>query len=308
MGHFPLYVWGAFVLFIVGMLALDLGVFQRKSHSISVKEAMLWSAFWIALALLFNVGVYVLYGKEYGTSFLTGYIIEKSLSVDNLFVFLLIFTYFKVAKEHQHKVLYWGVIGAIVMRAIFIFAGIALIEKFHFIIYLFGAFLLFTGIKMSFSGEQKMQPEKNILFRISRKILPVTSDYRGGSFFVRENERLMATPMFLVLIVVESSDLVFAVDSIPAIIAITREPFIVFTSNIFAILGLRSLYFALAGFVDKFYYLRHALSVILIYIGVKMLISDHYKIPTFMSQSIIILVLLVAVLLSFIKDSKIQNK
>jgi len=303
---FPIYVWVGFIAFIVAMLALDLGVLQKRDHEIGIKEAVLWSAFWITLAMLFNVGIYVFDGKEDALSFLTGYVIEKSLSVDNLFVFLMIFTFFKVPKKYQHKVLYWGVFGAIILRAIFIFAGIALIERFEFMIYVFGAFLVFTGIKMAFQGETQIEPEKNIVLRIFKKIFPVTTTYRDGSFFVRENAKLFATPLFIVLLVVESSDLVFAVDSIPAIIAITKNPFIVFTSNIFAILGLRALYFALAGCVDKFYYLRHALSVILTYVGIKMLIVDIYKIPTGRSLLIIVGVLTLAVMLSIVRDKRIK--
>ncbi len=305
---FPIYVWAGFVVFIIAMLALDLGVLQKRDHEIGIKEAVLWSVFWITLALLFNVGIYVFDGKEDALSFLTGYVIEKSLSVDNLFVFLMIFTFFKVPKKYQHKVLYWGVFGAIILRAIFIFAGIALIERFEFMIYVFGAFLVFTGIKMAFQGETQIEPEKNIVLRIFKKIFPVTATYREGNFFVRENAKLFATPLFIVLLVVESSDLVFAVDSIPAIIAITKNPFIVFTSNIFAILGLRALYFALAGCVDKFYYLRHALSVILTYVGIKMLIVDIYKIPTGRSLLIIVGVLALAILLSIVRDKRIKIK
>ncbi len=297
-----IYVWGGFILFVVVMLALDLGVFHKKAHEIKIKEAVLWSVFWITLALIFNFGIYIWDGHEQGLFFLTGYVIEKSLSVDNLFVFLLIFTYFGVPKKYQHEVLFWGVLGAIIMRAIFIFAGIALIERFYFMIYIFGAFLIFTGIKMAFEKDKKIEPEKNIVIRLFRKFFPVTKEYREGKFFVKENGKVYATPLFVVLLVVETSDLIFAVDSIPAILAITRDSFIVFTSNIFAILGLRALYFALAQVVDKFYYLQMALSVILTYVGVKMVIVDFYKIQTTTSLLVILSVLTVSIVASIIKN------
>lgn len=296
------YVWGGFILFVVIMLALDLGVFHKKAHEIKIKEAVLWSIFWITLALVFNLGIYIWDGHEQGMFFLTGYVIEKSLSVDNLFVFLLIFTYFGVPKKYQHEVLFWGVLGAIIMRAIFIFAGIALIERFHVMIYIFGGFLIFTGIKMAFEKDKKIEPEKNIVIRLFRKFFPVTKEYREGKFFVKENGKVYATPLFVVLLFVETSDLVFAVDSIPAILAVTRDSFIVFTSNIFAILGLRALYFALAQVVDKFYYLQMALSVILTYVGVKMVIVDFYKIQTTTSLLVILSVLSVSIIASIIKN------
>ncbi len=302
-----LYVWAGFIVFVVLMLALDLGVFHKKAHEVKLKEAILWSVFWISLALIFNVGLYIWDGHEQGMAFLTGYVIEKSLSVDNLFVFLLIFTYFGVPKKYQHEVLFWGVLGAIIMRAIFIFAGIALIERFHIMIYLFGAFLIFTGVKMAFEKEKKIEPEKNILLRLFRRFFPVTKEYREGKFFVKENGKLYATPLFVVLLVIETSDLVFAVDSIPAIIAVTRDSFIVFTSNIFAILGLRALYFALAQVVDKFYYLQAALSVILTYVGVKMVIADLYKIPTTMSLLVILSVLALSIVASILKSNAKQR-
>jgi len=303
----PAYVWGGFVLFVLIMLVLDLGVFHKRAHEVKFKEAILWSLFWITLAIIFNFGVYTLVGHEQGISFFTGYVIEKSLSVDNLFVFVLLFTYFGVPKKYQHKVLFWGVLGAIIMRAIFIFAGIALIERFSITVYIFGAFLIFTGVRMAFEKEKKIDPEKNIVLKLFRKIFPVTKEYREGAFFVKQNRRRYATPLFVVLLVVETSDLIFAVDSIPAVLAVTRDPFIVFTSNIFAILGLRALYFALAQVVDKFYYLQVALSIILTYVGVKMMIVDIYKIQTLTSLLIIISVLLLAILASIIK-SKISTR
>ena len=303
-----IYVWSGFVLFVLVMLALDLGVFNRKAHEIKLKEAVLWSVFWIALALLFNLGVYIWDGHEQGITFLTGYVIEKSLSIDNLFVFLLIFNYFAVPKKYQHKILFWGVLGAIIMRAIFVFAGIALIERFHVMIYIFGGFLIFTGIKLAIEGEKKIDPEKNIVLRVFRKIFPTTKEYREGSFFVKQNNKWYATPMLVVLIVVETSDLVFAVDSIPAILAISRDSFIVLTSNIFAILGLRALYFALAQVVDKFSYLQIALAIILTYVGVKMVIADLYKIPTPISLLVIASVFTLAIIASIIKNKRSFNK
>ncbi len=308
MAGFPLYVWIGFIVFVMLMLALDLGVLQKKAHEIKFKEAVLWSIFWISLALIFNLGIYLFDGKEDALAFLTGYIIEKSLSVDNLFVFLMVFSFFKVPKKYQHKILFWGVLGAIVLRAIFIFAGIALIERFEFIIYIFGLFLIFTGIKMGVQKETHIEPENNIVLRIFKKFFRVTAKYDEGHFFTRVGAKRYATPMFVVLLVVESSDLVFAVDSIPAIIAITRDPFIVFTSNVFAILGLRALYFALASFVDKFCYLKHALSVILVYVGIKMLMSHFYKIPTGLSLLIIVFVLTLAILCSILKDARDKRK
>jgi tellurite resistance protein TerC len=298
------YIWAGFILFIIIMLAIDLGVFNRKAHEIKLKEAVLLSVFWIALALVFNLGIYIWDGHEQGITFLTGYIVEKSLSVDNLFVFLLIFTYFGVPKIYQHKILFWGVLGAIIMRAIFIFSGIALIERFSFMIYIFGGFLIFTGIKMGFEGEKKIEPEKNIVLRVFRKLFPTTREYREDKFFVRENLKWYATPMFVVLIVVESFDVVFAVDSIPAILAITTDPFIVFTSNIFAILGLRALYFALAQVVDKFCYLQMALAIILTYVGIKMVIVEFYKIPTGASLMVIMSILAIAVVASVIRNKR----
>ena len=298
------YVWAGFILFVLMMLALDLGVFHKKAHEVKLKEAILWSAFWITLALLFNLVIYMWDGHEQGVTFLTGYIIEKSLSVDNLFVFLLIFTYFKVPKKYQHKILFWGVLGAIIMRAIFIFSGIALIQRFSVMVYIFGAFLIFTGIKMGFEDEKKIEPEKNIVLRIFRKVFPTTRDYRESKFFVRENNKYYATPMLVVLLVVESFDVVFAVDSVPAVLAVTRDSFIVFTSNIFAVLGLRALYFALAQVVDKFSYLQIALSVILTFVGVKMVISHFYEIHTGMSLLVIVSVLIVAIIASVIKNKK----
>jgi tellurite resistance protein TerC len=290
------------------MLVLDLGVFHRHAHVVSVKEATIWSAVWIGLALLFNVGLYFFWntispGSAYSNSeaalaFFTGYLIEKSLSVDNIFVFVLIFTYFAVPAAYQHRVLFWGIIGALIMRAALIAVGAALLKEFHWIIYIFGAFLIFTGIKMAFHRSTELHPDQNPLVRLFRRLMPVTDSYQGEKFFVRQAGVLMATPLFLVLLMVESTDLIFAVDSIPAIFAVTDDPFIVYTSNVFAILGLRSLYFVLAGVMHKFYYLKLGLSVVLTFVGVKMVLVDVYKIPIGISLGVIASILSVAVVAS----------
>jgi tellurite resistance protein TerC len=286
------------------MISIDLGLFHRKAHAVKTKEAFIWCAIWVSLALLFNAGVYHYRGAQAGVEFLTGYLIELSLSLDNLFVFLLIFSFFRVPKHHQHSVLYWGILGALVMRAIMIMTGIALINKFHWIIYVFGAFLVFTGVKMFFTGDQEIHPEKNPIIRLAKKIFPVTHEFHEGNFFVRLKGRLTATPLFLVLLVIETTDLVFAVDSIPAILAITRDTFIVYTSNVFAILGLRSFYFALAGMFDKFRFLKVGLAIVLTYVGLKMLLSNFYKIPTILSLTFIALTIGLSILISFLKPEK----
>lgn len=300
------FVWIGFLVFVMLMLILDLGVFHRNSHEVKVKEALIWSGVWISLALLFNYGLYLYMGKEKALEFLAGYLIEKSLSVDNLFVFIMLFTYFNVSPKYQHKVLFWGIIGALVLRAIFIFAGVALISKFHWIIYLFGVFLLFTGAKMLFHDDKEVEPDKNPLVRLFKRFFPVTDSMSGGRFFVKINAKRFATPLFIVLLIVEFTDLIFAVDSIPAILAVSNDTFIIFTSNVFAILGLRSLYFALAGITKYFHYLKYGLSVILIFIGVKMLIVDLYKIPIVYSLLTIVGILAVSVLLSVVFPQK-QN-
>jgi tellurite resistance protein TerC len=268
------------------MLVLDLTVFHRKAHTIKFKEAVGWSIFWISLAAIFAVIVYFWHGKATSLDFVTGYLIEESLSVDNLFVFLLIFKFFKVPGQFQHKVLFWGIIGALVMRFIFIFAGVALINRFHWIIYVFGVFLVYTGIKLFKQTDSDVKPEQNPVLKAFRKFMPVTKDYVGGKFFVRD-KGLYATPLFLVLLVIETTDVVFAADSIPAILAITRDPFIVYTSNVFAILGLRSLYFALAGMMELFHYLHYGLAVILTFIGIKMLISNFVHLPTAIALGVV---------------------
>jgi len=296
--------WITFLVFVFLMLALDLGVFHRKSHEVKIKEALIWSLVWIVLALVFNYFIYLNMGKVKALEFLAGYLIEKSLSVDNLFVFLLLFGYFNVEPKYQHKVLFWGILGALIMRAIFIFAGVALLNSFHWLIYVFGAFLVFTGIKMLSPGDAKVEPEKNILVRLFKKVFPVTREMRGGKFFVRENSKLIATPLFVVLIVVEFTDLIFAVDSIPAILAISKDTFIIFTSNVFAILGLRALYFALAGITRYFYYLKYGLALILAFVGAKMMVSGYYKLPVTWSLAVIFGILLLTILASVIFPKK----
>jgi len=299
-----IYVWIGFIAFVVLLLALDLGVFHRKSHEVKIKEALIWSAVWISLALIFNYGIYIFMGKEKALEFLTGYLIEKSLSVDNLFVFIMLFTFFKVEPRYQHKVLFWGILGALIMRAIFIFAGVALISRFHWIIYIFGAFLVFTGIKMLFHKDEEVAPDKNPLVRLFKKFFPVTEQMHGGNFFVKINSKTVATPLFIVLLVVEFTDLIFAVDSIPAILAISTDSFIIFTSNVFAILGLRALYFALAGITQYFHYLKYGLSAILVFVGVKMVIVGFYKIPIVYSLLTILGILIVSIVLSIIFPQK----
>ena len=299
-----LWLWVGFNAFILAMLALDLGVFHRKSHEVSVKEATIWSGVWIALAMLFNAGIWYFRGAEAGIQFFTGYLIEKSLSVDNIFVIALIFGFFAVPKAYQHRVLFWGILGALVMRAIFILAGAALLARFHWIIYIFGAFLLFTGIKMALHRHEEIHPEHNPVLKLVRRLVPVTNDYHAGHFFARHAGKLMATPLFLVLVLVETTDLIFAVDSIPAIFAVTEDPFLVYTSNIFAILGLRSLYFVLAGVMDKFVYLKLGLSAILGFVGAKMLLTEVYKIPATVSLLVVVSMLAVAVVASLRKNRR----
>lgn len=289
--------WIGFNLFVLAVLALDLGIFHKKSEAVTLKNALGWSAVWITLALAFCVLVYFWHGKQPALEFLTGYLIEQSLSVDNLFVFLVLFQFFKVPAEYQHKVLFWGIIGALVMRLAFILAGVALINRFHWIIYAFGVLLIYTGIKLAFQDESEVDPEHNPALKVARRFLPMTSNYEGDNFFVFRGGKRWATPLFAVLIVVETTDVMFAVDSIPAVLAITRDAFIVYTSNVFAILGLRSMYFALAGLLEYFEYLNYGLSAILVFVGTKMLLSNeslelwgvrlHYKIPIGVSLGVV---------------------
>ena len=297
----PVLLWVAFNVFVLAMLALHLGVFHRKAHEVRLREALIWSAVWIGLALLFNVGVYFWRGSETALQFLTGYLIEKSLSVDNIFVFLMLFSYFRVPAAYQHKVLFWGILGALIMRAIFIAAGIALIQKFHWVIYIFGAFLILTGIKMAWQKGKEIHPERNPVLRLFRRLMPVTDGYEEDRFFIRRNGRRFATPLFVVLLLVETTDLIFAVDSIPAILAITLDPFIVYTSNVFAILGLRALYFALAGIMQLFHYLHYGLSGILVFVGLKMMLADVYKIPVGIALAVVAGILVVSVVCSVLR-------
>lgn len=296
-----LWPWIGFNVFVLAMLALDLGVFHRKSHVVAFREAIAWTIAWVTLAFLFALGVWHFAGAEKALAFTAGYLIEYSLSVDNIFVFALLFSYFAVPAQYQHRVLFWGILGALVMRASMIAAGTALITKFSWIIYVFGAFLVLTGIKMIVKREEEIHPERNPVVRWFKKLMPVTHDYRGDKFFVRENGIRMATPLFVVLLLVEISDIIFAVDSIPAIFAVTTDPFIVYTSNVFAILGLRSLYFALAGVMDKFHYLKIGLGVVLTFVGIKMFLGHTaWKIDTVVSLGVIVLVLAGSVIASLL--------
>ena len=283
----PLWAWGAFLIFIIAMLALDLGVFRRKSHEIKLKEALTWCAVWFSLAMAFAAIVWWWQGPDRGLEWLTAYVVEIALSVDNVFVFIVIFTFFKVPKVHQHRVLFWGIVGAAVMRFVFIFAGVALLTRFHWLTYVCGAFLLVTGIKLALPQKDDFDPETNFAVRLLRRFYPVSPDYDGGKFFTMMNGAKAATPLFVVLIVIETTDVAFALDSIPAVLAISDLPFIVFTSNIFAILGLRSIYFALSGVMDLFRFLNIGLAFVLSFIGIKMLISGYYHIPVGASLAVI---------------------
>ncbi len=301
-------LWIGFIVLIFILLALDLGVFHRKAHVIKMKEAILLSLFWISIAVMFNIWIYFQFGEQKALEFLTGYVIEKALSVDNLFVFLMVFSYFHVSSIYQHKILFWGILGALIMRAIFIAAGVTLIQQFHAVIYIFGAFLVITGIKMALMGDKKIEPEKTPVLKFLRKVMPVAEDYHDDKFFVKNAGKYFATPLFVVLVVVESTDIIFAVDSIPAILAITTDPFIVYTSNVFAILGLRALYFALAGVMPMFYYLNYGLSVILAFVGTKMLVSDYYKVPITVSLGVVAAILIASVALSVIRARMLEYR
>jgi len=295
-----LYLWVGFNVFVLAMLALDLGVFHRTAHKVGFKEALGWTSVWIALALLFNVGIYFMAGSQPALEFLTGYLIEKSLSVDNIFVILMIFTFFQVPERYQHKVLFWGILGALAMRAAFIMAGLALITRFHWVIFVFGGFLVLSGIKMALPKKEEVHLDRNIFLRLLKTIIPFTNSNDCSTFFVRENGKRLATPLFAALLMVEVTDLIFAVDSIPAILAISSDPFIVYTSNAFAILGLRSLYFAVSGLVEMFHYLKFGLSGILVFVGVKMLLMDVYKIPTPVALGAVLGILFLSILASII--------
>jgi tellurite resistance protein TerC len=285
------WMWAAFLGFVLVMLALDLGLFHRTEHVIRTREALAWSAVWIGLAMAFCALVWHFAGARLGLEFLTAYVVEKALSVDNLFVFMALFSYFALPRYLEHRVLFWGVVGALVLRAVFILVGGALLHAFHWIIYIFGAFLILTGIKLFFGHGVEVHPESNPMLRLFRRLVPSVADYRDRHFFVREGGRLLATPLFFVLIMVEMTDVLFAVDSIPAVFAISKDPFIVFTSNIFAILGLRALYFLLAGMLGRFRYLRYGLALVLVFVGLKMAVSELVEVPVLLSLGVIALLI-----------------
>jgi tellurite resistance protein TerC len=309
--HYPATPWVLFNAFVVLMLVLDLFVFHRKAHVIRVREALAWVAFWVALALAFAVLLYFWRGPRPAVQFLTGYVVEQSLSVDNLFVFLLLFAYFRVPGEYQHRVLFWGILGAVVMRIVFIVAGVALINRLHWVLYIFGAFLVYAGLKMSFKSEEEVDPEKNLVLRLSRRFLPVSPELDGGKLFTRQGGRLLATPLFVVLLVVETTDVIFAVDSVPAVIGVIKDPatgltdpFLAYTSNIFAILGLRAMYFALAGLMGLFHLLHFGLAAILVFVGVKMVLPERYDLPPAATLSVIAGILALSVAASLLWPGK----
>jgi len=301
-------LWIGFTVLVLAMLAIDLGLFNRQAHEVRVREALTWTAVWVAISLLFNVGVYFWFGSERALEFLTGYLLEKALSVDNIFVFLVVFSTFGVPAKLQHRVLYWGILGALVMRAIFIFLGTAMISRFHWLTYVFGAFLVFTGGKLMLQKEGEVHPEQNPLFRLFKRLVPAVNHYESGKFTVVEGGKRFATPLLLVLVAIEATDILFAVDSIPAIFAVTIDPFIVYTSNIFAILGLRALYFALAGMMGKFTYLKVGLSLVLAFVGTKMLIAGIYKVPILLSLGVIAALLAGSVAASLLWPPKAEVK
>ena len=305
-----IWLWVGFNALILGLLALDLGVFHRESKAVSPKEALGWSAVWVALAIIFGVGIGVTLGREPALEFFAGYVVEEALSVDNLFVFIVIFAFFKIAPALQHRVLFWGILGALLLRGMMISTGALLIAEFHAIIFVFGAFLMFTGIRMAFQGETSVEPESNPVIRLVRRIFPVTTKFHDDKFFVRTSLkhggpiRLVATPLFVVLVLVETTDVIFALDSIPAIFGVTKDPFLVYTSNVFAILGLRSMFFVLSGVIGKFHLLKYGLSVVLTFVGAKMLISDFYVIPIGWSLAVVAAVLTASILLSLVIEPK----
>jgi tellurite resistance protein TerC len=302
-------LWIVFGILIPVMLALDLGVFHRSAHAVKIKEALTWSAVWISLALLFDLGVYLLLGHEKALNFFTGYLVEESLSVDNLFVFLLIFTYFSVPSHYQHRVLFWGIVGAIFMRGIFIATGLTILKYLDWVIYIFGAFLVYTAFRLAFNKEEEeIRPEKNPVLRLFRRFVPLTRRYHGQRFLVKAKgvRRRLATPLLMILLVIETTDIIFAMDSVPAVISITQDPFIVYTSNILAVMGLRSLYFALANVIEKFYYLNYGLAVILAFLGLKMIITKLFNVelPVTISLGVVVGILVIAGLLSLIRSKR----
>ncbi|HEY7168564.1 MAG TPA: TerC family protein [Candidatus Binatia bacterium] len=297
-------LWLGFTLFVLALLALDLGVFHRRPHAVSIREALVWSSIWIALAGVFNVFVYAWFGPTRGLEFLTGYLIEKALAVDNIFVFAIIFSYFAVPPVYQHRVLFWGILGALLLRAIFIILGAVLLQKFHWIMYVFGGFLIFTGFKLLVQKEGEIHPERNPVLRAFSRMIPAVAEYQDGRFFVVKSRRRYATPLLLVLVSVEFTDVVFALDSIPAIFAVTSDPFIVYTSNVFAILGLRSMYFLLAGVIYKFHYLKIGLALVLAFVGAKMVLAEIYKIPIAVSLAVIATLIMGSVVVSLWRPQK----
>jgi tellurite resistance protein TerC len=298
-------VWFWFTLVVLALLAVDLGLFHRKAHVVPLKEAAIWTAVWFSLAMSFNLAMLLWQGPEKALEFFTGYVVELSLSVDNMFVFALIFNYFGVPSPYHHRVLFWGILGALIMRAGFIAAGTALLENFQWAFFLFGAFLIFTGIRLAFQRHESVNIERNLLVRLVRRLFPISSQYEGQHFFVRRGGKLLATPLLLVLVAVESTDLIFAIDSVPAVFAVTRDPFIVYTSNVFAILGLRSLYFLLAGVLYKFHYLKLALAGVLTFVGIKMVVEDFYHIDILVSLLVILIFLGTAMLASWIRARRL---
>jgi tellurite resistance protein TerC len=300
-------LWAGFIGFVLAMLALDLGVFHRSAHTVRVKEALTWSAIWVGLALVFNAGIWWKFGTEPGVQFLTGYLIEKSLSIDNIFVFVIVFSSLRIPALYQHRVLFWGILTALVLRAAMIFAGVAMLQRFHWLIYVFGAFLIFTGVKLFLNRNHEDHPENSAVMKWARRVIPSSSSFDGHHFFTRENGRRLATPLFMALLLVEATDVIFALDSIPAIFAVTRDPFIVFTSNIFAILGLRSLFFLVANMVEKFSYLKVGLSAVLVFVGAKMALVDLVKIPALVSLAVIATLIGASVVASILKARSQQG-
>ena len=300
-------LWIGFVVLILGMLLLDILLLQKKKQEIGIRESLLWTLIWILVSLAFNFAVYFYLGFDSALEFLTGYLIEKSLSVDNIFVFIIIFSYFDVPLKYQHKILFWGILGAVIMRAVFIFAGVAVIQQFHWVIYILGAFLVYIGIRMALQKNKDIRPEKNPVLRAFNRFFPVDTAYRGGKFFIKKAGKIAATPLLVALIVIETTDIVFAVDSIPAILSITLNPFIVFTSNMFAILGLRALFFTVSGIMRLFFYLNYGLSVILVFVGIKMLIADLYKIPVSIALAAVGGILCISIILSLLIPPKKQR-
>ncbi len=295
-----IWMWVGFNAFVLAMLAVDLGIFHRKAHEVSLREATAWSVVWVTLAMVFNGWIWYTWGKGPALEFLTGYLIEKSLSVDNIFVFVMLFSYFAVPRLYQHRVLFWGILGALLMRGVFIGVGAYVLEQFHWVLYLFGAILILTGIKMMMRQESH-SPENNPVLKWMRRVLPLTDRYHGQNFWIKEGAKWVATPLFLVLVMVELTDLVFAIDSIPAIFAVTKEPFLVYTCNVFAILGLRSMYFLLAGVVHRFVYLKYGLAAVLLFVGIKMILVDIYKIPTALSLAVVLSTITASIVASLVK-------